>query len=93
MVRIGLNVFNSTFFSLFKCITDRTKTDHGDVGRYVREAALLNLKSALEATQEFDPNFEEHLDKSIAYVLQRCSDTVDKTRAVIIINLIFKTVF
>jgi hypothetical protein len=40
------------------------------------------LKSVLQATHGVDQKFEEHLDKSVALVLQRCSDTVDKTRAV-----------
>lgn len=42
----------------------------------------MNLKAVLQATSNVDKQFEAHLDKSIAFVLQRCSDTVDKTRAV-----------
>lgn len=74
--------FYNPLFSLFVCINDRTKTDHGDVGRYVRESALINLKSILVVCSNFDANFEKHMDNSIAQTLKRCSDTVDKTRAV-----------
>lgn len=63
-------------------MNDRTKTNHGDVGRYVREEALKNLKSVLFTCVNVDKQFEKHLDDSVSFVLKRCSDTVDKTRSV-----------
>ncbi|KAI6178502.1 Tubulin-specific chaperone D [Aphelenchoides besseyi] len=72
--------WNLIFESLFNCITDRTKTKQGDVGRYVRSAALNCVCSILSICEQYGELSNTRLDKTVAYVIQRCSDTVDKTR-------------
>jgi hypothetical protein len=69
-------------FSLFKCINDKTKTQQGDVGRFVRSAALTSMKSILLICAEANELSEEYLVESVAFAIQRCSDNVDNTRLV-----------